>query len=75
MDYNGWVDAGKPTAYGNSEKKAMEILENHKVKPLDQDKADKIRKIIEDAEDEKGVTGYWKGREEKRFDGSGEVKS
>ena len=75
MDFEGWQAAGKPTAYSAAEEKARDILDNHKAPPLEEEKAKAIRRIIEDAEEEKGETEYWKNREDKRFIGSGEVKS
>ena len=74
MDFDGWQDAGKPTAYGNAEEKAKDIIQNHKVPPLDEDKASAIRRIIDAAEEEKGEAAYWNGREDKRFVGSGVAK-
>lgn len=53
-DYDGWAAAGKPTAYGDAEEKARDILKNHTIPPLEEDKVRAIRRIIEDAEKEKG---------------------
>lgn len=75
MDYEGWQEAGKPTAYSSAEEKAQDILDNHKIPSFDEDKSKAIRRIIEDAEEEKGVTEYWQGREDKGFSGSGEASS
>jgi trimethylamine--corrinoid protein Co-methyltransferase len=74
MAYDGWEAAGKPTAYGAAEAKAKEILDTHKVPPLEESKAKAIRRIIEEAEEETGSVDYWKGRKDKRFIGSGEIE-
>jgi trimethylamine--corrinoid protein Co-methyltransferase len=74
-DYDGWTTAGKPTAYSAAEEKAKDILKKHTVPPLEEEKAKAIRRIIEDAEAEKGENRYWHDRKDKRFTGSGEASS
>lgn len=53
---DAWVAGGSKTMTERCYEKAIEILENHIPEPLKQEDADYIRKIIEDAEKEYGVS-------------------
>ncbi len=50
--YDNWKNKGKPSIIDNARKVALELIENHKVKSLSDDKKEKIRKIITDFENQ-----------------------
>ena len=52
---DAWVDAGSKGITEKAYQKAIDILENHKPEPLDQDVLAKIQKIVADAEVEYGI--------------------
>lgn len=66
--YSQWKESGSATLIQRAREKAFEIIENHKQRnPLSNEKVKAIRQVIIDAEEEFGVAGFWKGKEEKRF--------
>jgi len=50
-----WEDAGKTDLHQQALAEAVNILENHKSKPLPEGVSEKLRKIVEDAEAELGL--------------------
>ncbi len=63
-----WTNAGCPSVIENGKKRAKELLATHKqARPLSQGQVSAIRQIVIDAEAERGLDRFWKGREEQRF--------
>jgi trimethylamine--corrinoid protein Co-methyltransferase len=54
--FQEWMDAGGLDIYARAREKAKSILKDHKPQPLPQDVCTEIRSIIEETEDELGVS-------------------
>lgn len=68
VNHDMWTGAGKPRLYDAARERAKEILASHRQKnPLSEEQVKAIRKIVIEAEEELGLTDFWKGREDKRF--------
>lgn len=67
-NYDMWDSEGRPQLYDLAHQRALGILEKHKQRnPLSEQKVKAIRQVLIDAEEELGVSSFWKGKEDKRF--------
>jgi trimethylamine--corrinoid protein Co-methyltransferase len=70
LDYDRWLSDGSKTMYERCQEEARSILENYQqVNPLSDDQKQQLRIIVEEAENEAGVSNFWKGNEDKKFRG------
>lgn len=58
-----WEANGKKTAYDNAVEMAKDLAENHKPIPLKPEIQKGLKDILDEAVEEKGLTGWDKGRE------------
>ncbi len=66
--YSMWEASGKPTLREKARAKGLEILATHKQRnPLSQAQVKALRDYVIEAEEYRGVSGFWKGKEDKRF--------
>jgi trimethylamine--corrinoid protein Co-methyltransferase len=73
-DYHRWAEAGKKSIYERAQEKVLNILKNYQQpKPLTKEIKDRIRFIVEEAEDDRGVAGFWKGIEDRKEVGAGKT--
>ncbi len=67
-NYDMWEADGKPMLNDLAHQRSLEILASHKQKnPLSEAKVKAIRQVLIDAEEELGVSDFWKGKEDQRF--------
>lgn len=68
VNYDMWESAGKPQLYDAARDRAKQILSSHEQKnPLSEEQVKAIRNVIIEAEEELGLSDFWKGKEEQRF--------
>lgn len=71
-NYDRWSKAGQRSMHDKAIEKAKDIVENYKQPhPLSESVISDIRSIVAGAEDELGVSDFWKGIEDRRAVGGG----
>jgi trimethylamine--corrinoid protein Co-methyltransferase len=70
FDYDRWLANGSKTMYERCQEEAQNILKNYQQpRPLSEDQKSQLRSIVEEAENEIGVSDFWKGNEDKKLMG------
>lgn len=70
FDYDRWLANGSKTMYERSQEEAQNILNNYQQpRPLSEDQQSQLRSIVEEAENEIGVSDFWRGNEDKKLMG------